>query len=265
MVTFFYEPSTRTRASFEFAMDLLGGRVIFSTENAKDFSSAVKGEDIEDTMRVLSRYRPDVIILRSSKEGDARLAAEYSSVPIINGGDGEGQHPTQSLGDLLTIKRRIGRIDGIRIAMVGDLLRGRTVRSLAYLLGKFRNVKIYFVSPEPLKIRGDIKDYLKRHNVEFQELDDLREVAAEVDAIYQTRSQKERGTNPYHLISDNGYFLVHRPILEIMKPSAIIMHPLPRNDEIAKEVDDDPRAVYLSEQILNGLFSRMALLQMLLS
>lgn len=264
MITFFYEPSTRTRASFEIAMDMLGGKVVFSTENAADFSSLAKGEDIRDTIIVLNRYRPDVIVLRSKSEGDAKRAAEISLAPIFNAGDGVGQHPTQAMLDLYTIKKKIGRIDSISIAMVGDLARGRTVRSLAYLLGKFSDVTIHLVSPEGLKMRDDIKDYLRRHKVFFYEMNNLRQVASFVDVIYQTRPQKERGTESYPLISESGYFAINSQITGMMKFNSIIMHPLPRNEEIEREVDKDPRAVYLTDQIDSGLAVRMALLKMFL-
>lgn len=264
MITFFYEPSTRTRASFEIAMDMLGGRVVFSTENATQFSSVAKGETLRDTIRVLNRYRPDVIVLRYHQEGGAKIAAEVSSVSIINAGDGSGQHPTQALLDIFTIQKRLGKIDGISIAMVGDLLKGRTVRSLSYLLGKFSGVKIYFVSPENLRIGEDIKDYLRRHTVLFDEVNDLREVAPLADVIYQTRAQKERGTTFDRSDSTQGFFIVNSEVLNLMGPEAIIMHPLPRNEEITLEVDEDPRAVYLGDQVESGLFVRMALLKLLL-
>jgi aspartate carbamoyltransferase catalytic subunit len=264
MITFFYEPSTRTRASFEMAMDFLGGKVVFSTENARTFSSVAKGETIEDTIRVLSGYRPDVIVLRSDEEGMAKRAAEFSVVPIINAGDGVGQHPTQALLDLFTIQKEIGKISGISIAMVGDLNRGRTVRSLSYLLGKFPEVKIYFVSPEVAKMRDDIKDYLIRHNVWFTEEHDLREVAPAVDVIYQTRIQKERGTFLERFETTKGFYIVNQEVLDLMKKEAIIMHPLPRVNEISPEVDLDSRAAYF-RQAKNGLYVRMALLKMILS
>ena len=264
MITFFYEPSTRTRASFEMAMDLLGGKVVFSTENARTFSSVAKGETIEDTIRVLSGYRPDIIILRSDEEGMAKRAAEFSLVPIINAGDGMGQHPTQALLDLYTIQKEIGQIDGISVAMVGDLARGRTVRSLSYLLGKFSDIKIYFISPEVAKMRDDIKDYLKRHNTWFVEKHDLREAAPLVDVIYQTRIQKERGDLLLRFEKEKGFYIVNKEILDLMKKDAIILHPLPRVDEIAPEVDKDPRAAYF-RQAENGLYVRMALLKMILS
>jgi len=264
MITFFYEPSTRTRCSFEMAMNFLGGRIVFSTENAREFSSVAKGETVEDTMRVLSGYRPDVIVLRSDEEGMAKRAAEVSSVPIINAGDGMGQHPTQALLDLYTILKEIGKIDGISIAMVGDLARGRTVRSLAYLLGKFIDVRIYFISPEVVRIREDIKDYLKRHNVQFTEEHDLREVAPKADVIYQTRIQRERRTLRERLEKEKGFYIVNKEILDLMKKDAIIMHPLPRNEEISPEVDGDSRAAYF-RQAENGLYVRMALLKMILT
>lgn len=257
MITFFYEPSTRTRASFEMAMDWLGGKVVFSTENAGQFSSAVKGESIEDTMRVLSNYRPNVIVLRANEEGMAKRAARFSSVPIINAGDGTGQHPTQALTDVFTIWKRLGKIDNLSIAIVGDLAKGRTAHSLAYLLGKFSGTKIYFVSQESAKAPDDIKNYLKRHEIWFTETQDLRLVAPKVDIIYQTRNQKERGT-----LSDA--YIIDKKILNLMNKNAIIMHPLPRNEEISIEVDKDPRATYF-KQAENGLYVRMALLKMILS
>lgn len=265
MISFFYEPSTRTRASFEIAMDMLGGKVIFSTENARDFSSVSKGEILEDTIRVLCRYRPDIIVLRCDEEGGAAIAAKCSSVPIINAGDGVGQHPTQALLDLYTIQKRFGKIDGISIAMVGDLARGRTVRSLSYLLAKFSGVKIYFISPEVARMREDIKDYLKGHNIWFTEGEDLRVVAQGVDVIYQTRIQRERGTLIERYGRRKGFYIVNQEVLDVMGEDTIVMHPLPRIDEITPEVDLDPRAVYLNAQIDSGLVVRMALLEMILS
>jgi len=264
MASLFYEPSTRTRASFEIAMRRLKGEVIFSTENAREFSSAVKGETLEDTIRVLCGYRPDVIVLRYHEEGGAKRAAEVSSVPIINGGDGPGQHPTQSLTDIYTIKKERGRIAGTSIAMSGDLARGRTVRSLSYLFAKFPEVKIYYISPEVARMRNDIKDYLKKHNVWFEEGNDLREIAPKVDVIYQTRTQKERGALLERYENKKGFCIINQEILDLMKKDAIIMHPLPHTEEIAPEVDLDPRAVYF-RQAENGLYVRMALLKMVLS
>lgn len=261
MITFFYEPSTRTRASFEMAIDLLGGKVVFSTENARQFSSVAKGETLEDTIRILNGYHPDVIVLRYDKEGGAKIAAQFSSVPIINAGDGTGEHPTQALLDIYTIQKELGKLDGISITMVGDLTRGRTVHSLSYLLSKFSGIKIYFVSPRTLKMKEDVKEYLKKQNVKFFEETDLRKVAPLVDIIYQTRIQKERGSS---ITEAERFYTVDREILNLMKKDAIIMHPLPRVNEIAPEVDNDPRAAYF-RQAENGLYVRMALLKMILS
>jgi len=265
MITFFYEPSTRTRASFEIAMNILGGQVVFSTENAKQFSSVAKGETIEDTIKIFCSYEPDVIVIRADEQGMAERAAQVSSVPIINAGDGTGQHPTQALLDIYTIQKEIGRISDTTIAMVGDLVRGRTVRSLSYLYAKFPHVKIYFVAPPALKIKEDIKDYLKKHDVWFQEEDDLRKIAPLVNVIYQTRIQKERISSLEKTaeLKEDSY-IINQEILNLMKKDAIIMHPLPRIDEIALEVDNDNRAAYF-RQAENGLYVRMALLQMILS
>jgi len=264
MITVFYEPSTRTRASFEIAMNILGGKVVFSTENAQQFSSAAKGETLEDTIKILCRYWPDIIVLRYNEEGGAKRATKVSSVPIINAGDGTGQHPTQALLDLYTIKKEIGRISETSIAIVGDLARGRTTHSLSYLYAKFPQVKLYFVAPKELQMREDIKDYLARHKVWFSEEADLRKIAPLVDIIYQTRAQTERGTVIQETEKNNGFYKINQEILSLMKKEAIVMHPLPRVNEIAVEVDSDPRAAYF-RQAENGLYVRMALLKMILS
>jgi aspartate carbamoyltransferase catalytic subunit len=263
MVSFFYQPSIRTRMSFEMAMHYLGGTVVFSTDNAREFSSAAKGETLRDAFLVMNRYAPNVIVIRYDRKIGAELAAEVSRVPVINAGDREpGQHPTQALLDLRTIFKRRGAIDGLRIAMVGDLKNGRTVRSLSYLLGKFKGVQIYFVSPRTARMGSDVKQYLRKHKVAFEEKTDLRVVAPFVHAIYQTRTQVECGTV---LDRNSGYFIVDANILGLMKKDAIILHPLPRVDEITLDVDEDPRAVYLTDQIDSGLFTRMALLKMILA
>lgn len=262
MATLFYEPSTRTRLSFESAMRKLGGEVI-TTESAREFSSSAKGETLEDTIRVVEGYS-DVIVLRHYENGAAERAAEVSKKPIINAGDGTGQHPTQALLDLYTIQKELKKIDGISIAMVGDLANGRTVRSLAYLLGKYNDVKIHFVAPEVVRMKEDIKAYLKRHNTQFYEEDDLKEISAKVDVIYQTRIQKERfGERIEDYEKARGKYIIDKEILKVMKKKAIIMHPLPRAEEIKSEVDLDWRAAYF-RQAQNGLYIRMALLKMLL-
>ena len=262
MATLFYEPSTRTRFSFETAMHRLGGRVV-STENAAEFSSVAKGETLEDTIRILNGYS-DVIVLRHYEVGAAKRAAAVSRIPIINAGDGAGQHPTQALLDLYTILKEIGRIDGLKIAMVGDLAQGRTVRSLAYLLSKYRDVKVYFVAPPLLKMKEDILSHLRERNVWFAEESELARVLPEVDVVYQTRVQKERfGDRLEDYERCHGVYVINPATLRLMKPHAIVMHPLPRLDEITMDVDQDPRAAYF-RQAQNGLYVRMALLTMVL-
>lgn len=258
MASLFYEESTRTRFSFETAMLRLGGSVI-ATENARQFSSVSKGETLEDTIRIMNGYA-DVIVLRHYESGAARRAADISRVPIINAGDGTGQHPTQAFLDLYTIQKELGHIDNLAIAVVGDLANGRTVRSLCYLLAKYRNVRIFMVAPEVVRMREDIKEYLCRHDVWFTEEADLRAIAPEVDVVYQTRIQKERfGDRTEDYLKAKGVYIVDRALLQLMKPDAIVMHPLPRVDEITTQVDADPRAAYF-RQAQNGLYIRMALL-----
>jgi aspartate carbamoyltransferase catalytic subunit len=262
MAALFYEPSTRTRFSFEAAMHRLGGRVI-STENAREFSSVSKGETLEDTIRIMNGYA-DVLVLRHNQEGAARRAAEVSRIPVINAGDGAGQHPTQALLDLYTIRKELGRVEGLRIAMVGDLAQGRTVRSLAYLLGKFHGIRMYFVAPPPLRMREDILEYLRRHRVPYTEETVLADVLPEVDVVYQTRIQKERfGERIADYEKCRGVYIIDESCLRRMKPDAIILHPLPRLDEITMEVDRDRRAAYF-RQAQNGLSVRMALLTQVL-
>jgi aspartate carbamoyltransferase catalytic subunit len=262
MAALFYEPSTRTRLSFEAAMLRLGGRTM-GTDNAREFSSAAKGETLEDSIRIVSGYA-DVIVLRHNEEGAAKRAAAVSSVPVINAGDGPGQHPTQALLDLYTIRDELGRIDGIRIAMVGDLANGRTVRSLTYLLSKFRDIRICFVAPPQVAMRDDIKSYLDEHHVAWVETQDLDAVLPQVDVIYQTRIQKERFSDEASYLALKGVYRIDASTLARMRKEAIVMHPLPRVDEIAPEVDADPRAAYF-RQARNGLYIRMALLDKVLA
>jgi len=262
MATLFYEPSTRTRFSFEAAMHRLGGSVV-STENAAEFSSVAKGETLEDTVRILKGYA-DVLVIRHYEVGSARRAASVSRIPVINAGDGAGQHPTQALLDLYTIHKEIGSIDGLRIAMVGDLAQGRTVRSLAYLLSKYQGIRIFFVAPPLLKMKEDILDHLREKGVWYTEETDLDKVLPEVNVVYQTRIQKERfGDRIADYEQCRGVYLITPGSLRIMKADAIVMHPLPRLDEISKEVDSDPRAAYF-RQAQNGVCVRMALLTMVL-
>jgi aspartate carbamoyltransferase catalytic subunit len=263
MATLFYEPSTRTRFSFETAMHRLGGQVI-STENAAEFSSVAKGETLEDTIQILNGYT-DVIVIRHYEVGAAKRAAAVSRVPIINAGDGPGQHPTQALLDLYTIRKEIGAIEGLKIAMVGDLAQGRTVRSLTYLLSKFQDIKIYFVAPSLLKMKEDILEHLRERSIWYVEETDLDKVLPEVDVVYQTRIQKERfGDRIADYEKCRGVYIINRDALQMMRPRSIVMHPLPRLDEISMEVDSDPRAAYF-RQAQNGLYVRMALLTMVLA
>jgi aspartate carbamoyltransferase catalytic subunit len=262
MAALFYEPSTRTRLSFEAAMLRLGGQTM-GTDNAREFSSAAKGETLEDTIRIVGGYA-DVIVIRHNEEGAAKRAAAVSSVPIINAGDGPGQHPTQALLDLYTIKDELNRIDGIKVAMVGDLTNGRTVRSLTYLLSKFKEIQVWFVAPPTVGMRDDLKEHLDEHHVPWVETEDLESVLPEVDVVYMTRIQKERFADPAAYEAVKGIYRIDRSSLALMRKYAIVMHPLPRVDEIAPEVDDDPRAAYF-RQARNGLPVRMALLDRLLS
>lgn len=258
LASLFYEPSTRTRLSFESAMIRLGGNVL-STENAKEFSSAAKGETLEDTIRVVSHYA-DVIVLRHYETGAAEKAALVSGVPIINAGDGAGQHPTQALLDLYTIWRERGSIDGVKIALMGDLKNGRTVRSLGYLLGKYKNITIDLISPPELRIGEDIKIYLTKHGVSFVEHESFEDVITVVDVVYQTRIQKERFSNQEEYQKFKGRYILTPENTAGMKPGAILMHPLPRVDEISQELDTEPKAAYF-RQAKYGVLVRMALLR----
>jgi aspartate carbamoyltransferase catalytic subunit len=262
MASLFYEPSTRTRFSFESAMLRLGGSVI-TTENAREFSSAAKGESLADSTRIMNGYA-DVIVMRHNEAGSAARAAEISSIPVINAGDGAGQHPTQGLLDMYTVADAFSGINGIKIAMVGDLRYGRTVRSLSYLLTKYEGVQIIFVSPPVCKMEGDIKAYLDKYDIPWREEADLDSIIPEVDCIYMTRIQKERFHDPEDYRIAAGKYILTPQRVGNMKPEAIIMHPLPRVDEIPQSVDNDRRARYF-QQAQNGLYIRMALLYLLLN
>jgi len=257
MATLFYSPSTRTRFSFEAAMHRLGGRVL-STEHASAFSSEIDGEQVEDSIRILGCYS-DVIVIRHHQEGGAKRAALVSSVPVINAGDGDGgQHPTQALLDLYTIYRE-RTLNGLSVALIGELDKGRTARSLAYLLAKFERVKMYFVSPPETPMKDDILAYLDEHDVQYVQETDLERVVGEVDVVYQTRIRPERLCDRASL----RRYAIDSSVLQRMKADALILHPLPRTVELDKSVDDDPRALYF-RQARNGLYVRMALLTMLL-
>jgi aspartate carbamoyltransferase catalytic subunit len=257
MATVFYAPSTRTRFSFEAAMHRLGGRVL-STEQAKVFSSEIEGEQVEDSIRIIGSYS-DVIVIRHHEEGGAKRAAEVSPVPVINAGDGMGgQHPTQALLDLYTIYRE-RPLDGLSVAIIGELDRGRTARSLAYLLAKFDRVKIFFVSPPEMRMKPDILEYLDEHEIAYEVESDIDRVIGEVDVVYQTRIRPDRVADARRL----KHYAIDSAVLRRMKADAMILHPLPRTVELDKTVDSDPRALYF-RQAVNGLYVRMALLTMLL-
>ncbi|MDQ6772922.1 MAG: aspartate carbamoyltransferase [Candidatus Dormibacteraeota bacterium] len=262
MAALFYEPSTRTRLSFESAMLRLGGRTM-GTDNAREFSSAAKGETLEDTIRIVAGYA-DAIVLRHPEEGAAARAAAVSDVPIVNAGDGRGQHPTQALLDVYTIRDELGRLDGVRVAMVGDLANGRTARSLAYLLSRYRDVQITFVAPPEVAMGADIKTHLDEHGVHWSETTDLEPVLATADVVYQTRIQKERFADAAAYGAVRGRYVIGPAEMARLGADAIVMHPLPRVGEIDPAIDGDPRAAYF-RQARNGVHIRMALLDMLLS
>jgi len=258
LASVFYEPSTRTRFSFEAAMHRLGGSVV-TTENAREFSSFAKGETLEDTIRILSGYA-DLIVMRHNEIGAAKRAAELSPVPVINAGDGAGQHPTQALLDLYTLHERFRRIDGLRVAMVGDLRYGRTVRSLAYLMSKYRDVELWFVAPPVSQMHEDIKAFLDRQGVRWHDTEDLDTVLPNVDCVYMTRIQKERFLDVAEFEQANNRFRLTADNVARMAKDAIVMHPLPRVTEIDPAVDNDPRALYF-HQARNGLWVRMAVIE----
>jgi len=255
--TLFYEASTRTRLSFESAALRLGMGVI-STENAALFSSAIKGESIEDTARVVGEYA-STIIIRHKVNGMPEKAAAVSKVPIINAGDGTNEHPTQSLLDAYTIRREKGRLDGLNVVIGGDLKHGRTVRSLARVLSMYPGNKISFVSVDELQIGDDITTHLHGTGTKYEKTDDMFGALHDADVVYWTRLQKERQADP----SVETGFVIDQAALQVMKEDAIILHPLPRVGEIDPSIDGDPRAKYF-EQAANGLHVRTALLKMVL-
>ena len=259
MASLFYKPSTRTRFSFEAAMHRLGGRIL-STESARAFSSEISGEYLEDTIRIIASCC-DIIVLRHNEAGGAQRAAAVSPVPIINAGDGEGgQHPTQALLDLYTIYRECKTLDGLSVAFVGALDTGRTVRSLAYLLSKFSRVRLFFAAPAEMQIGRDVQSHLEDEGVRYELTSDPQEAMSQADVVYQTRIDRNRLLQSS---IDVSQFNIDSDVLALLKPNAIIMHPLPRSVEISGMVDRDPRAAYF-RQSHNGLFVRMALLTMLL-
>lgn len=258
LATLFFEPSTRTRLSFESAMHKLGGSTIGFAE--AEIASVKKGENLADTIRTVDNYA-DVIALRHPLEGAARLAAEFSKVPILNGGSGAEEHPTQALLDVYTMNKEKGKIDGLKIAFVGDLRYGRTVHSLAYALSLY-NVELYLVSPESLKMRREVLQAIKER-IQVIERTNLEKIIPLVDVLYVTRIQKERFPDPAEYAKVKGSFKLDLQALTDAKKDLTILHPLPRIDEIAPEVDNTPYARYF-QQVRNGIVMRMALLALIL-
>ena len=261
LATLFYEPSTRTRLSFEAAMMNLGGKVLgFSSA---DSSSAAKGESVQDTIRVVSCYA-DIAAMRHPKEGAALVASMASSIPVINAGDGGHQHPTQTLTDLLTIRSLKGRLSDITIGLCGDLKFGRTVHSLIQALVRYPNVRFLLISPEELRVPSYIReDVLERNHVEYREAERLEDALPELDILYMTRVQKERFFNEEDYIRMKDFYVLDMPKLALAKKDMFILHPLPRVNEISVEVDNDPRAAYF-RQAKYGVYVRMALILTLL-
>jgi len=258
LATLFFEPSTRTRLSFEAAMHKLGGSTIGFAE--AEIASVRKGENLADTVRTVENYA-DVIAIRHPLEGAARLAAEFAKVPIINGGSGAEEHPTQALLDLYTILKEKGMIDGLKIALVGDLRYGRTVHSLAYALSNY-DVELCLVSPESLKMRREVLEEIKG-KISVTEETDIAKVIPNLDVLYVTRIQKERFPDPAEYMKVKGSYRIDLELLKKAKKDMIILHPLPRVDEIASEVDGTPHARYF-QQVWNGIVMRMALLALIL-
>ncbi|MBR1477218.1 MAG: aspartate carbamoyltransferase [Lachnospiraceae bacterium] len=260
LATCFYEPSTRTRLSFESAMTRLGGRVIgFSDANS---SSAAKGESVSDTIRIISSYA-DICAMRHPKEGAPMVAASRSLIPVINAGDGGHQHPTQTLTDLLTIRTMFGRLDSFTIGLCGDLKFGRTVHSLVNALSRYKNIHFIFISPEELRIPDYVTDMLKEKHITYEEVIRLEDVMPMLDMLYMTRVQKERFFNEEDYVRLKDFYILDPLKMMLAKKDMLILHPLPRVNEIAVEVDDDPRAAYF-KQARYGVFVRMALILTLL-
>ena len=257
LATLFYEPSTRTRLSFEAAMMNLGGNVLgFSSA---DSSSATKGETVADTIRMVACYA-DICAMRHPKEGAPLVASLHSPIPVINAGDGGHQHPTQTLTDLLTIRSLKGRLKNLTIGLCGDLKFGRTVHSLISALVRYTGIRFVLISPEELRIPSYIRDdVLRENNVEFEEVERLEEALPKLDVLYMTRVQKERFFNEEDYVRMKDFYILDKKKMELAPQDMIVMHPLPRVNEIAVEVDDDPRAKYF-DQVQNGRFIRMALI-----
>ena len=261
LATCFYEPNTRTRLSFEAAMLNLGGSVLGF--HSADSSSASKGESVSDTIRVISCYA-DICAMRHPKEGAPLVASEKSRIPVINAGDGGHQHPTQTLADLLTIRSIKGRLNNITIDFCGDLKFGRTVHSLINALIRYDNVRIVLISPEELKVPDYVRDdVLRANNIEFKEVEKLEDAMGELDVLYMTRVQKERFFNEEDYVRLKDFYILTKEKMELAKDDMIVLHPLPRVNEISVDVDDDPRACYF-RQAQYAVYVRMALILTLL-
>lgn len=260
LATCFYEPSTRTRLSFESAMLNLGGSVIGFSDAGS--SSASKGESVSDTIRVISCFA-DICAMRHPKEGAPMVAASHSSIPVINAGDGGHQHPTQTLTDLMTIHSLKGRLSDFTIGLCGDLKFGRTVHSLINALVRYPGIRFLFISPEELRIPDYITDMLKEKNIPYEEKIRLEDVMGELDLLYMTRVQKERFFNEEDYVRLKDFYILDQAKMKLAKPDMIVLHPLPRVNEISVEVDDDPRAAYF-RQVQYGVYVRMALILTLL-
>ncbi|WP_294684530.1 aspartate carbamoyltransferase [uncultured Finegoldia sp.] len=258
--TLFFEPSTRTRLSFESAIHRLGGDCIGFSESAS--SSTSKGESLADTIRTVSNYT-DIIAMRNPKEGSAILASSYSEVPLINAGDGGHQHPTQTLTDLLTIWMTKKRLDNMTIGLCGDLKFGRTVHSLIKAMSRYNNNKFVLISPEELQVPDYIKIFLKSKNIEFKEVEKMEDVIGELDVLYMTRVQRERFFNEADYVRLKDSYILDNSKMRLASQDLAVLHPLPRVNEIATEVDSDPRAVYF-KQVRYGVIVRMALILKLL-
>lgn len=261
LATCFYEPSTRTRLSFESAMIRLGGQVLGFSDAGS--SSASKGESVSDTIRMISAYT-DICAMRHPKEGSAMVASLASSIPVINAGDGGHQHPTQTLTDLLTIRSLKGRLDRFTIGLCGDLKFGRTVHSLINALVRYDDIHFVFISPEELRVPDYIIEMLREKNISFEEVIRLEEVMPSLDLLYMTRVQRERFFNEQDYVRLKDFYILDKAKMELAKEDMLVLHPLPRVNEISVEVDNDPRAAYF-RQVKYGVYVRMALILTLLN
>lgn len=254
----FFEPSTRTRMSFEAAIERLGGKMII-TENGKENSSARKGESLEDTIKILAGYT-DAIVMRHSNDNSAKIAESVSKVPIINAGSGKSEHPTQSLLDMYTIREKRGSFDGIKVGILGDLKYGRTIHSLIEVLSLYNNVEIYALSKNAFELQEEYIEFMKEHNMKYKKCNSFDDMPKDVDVLYHTRIQSERFEGDF----GKEEFIINKEVLDTFSKDTIVLHPLPRNEEISTDIDDDERARYF-KQAENGMWVRMALLAKILA